>query len=72
MNELLKVYNDGKVELRVEFEMIDGQVYANANTMVESQKLADWKRSANTKRYIEGLNSRKINGMENSHISFIC
>ena len=24
MNELVKVYNDGKVELRVEFKMIDG------------------------------------------------
>jgi len=51
--------------------MIDGQVYAKANTMAESQKLADWKRSANTKRYIDALNSRKINGMENSHTSFI-
>ena len=71
MNELVKVYNDGKVELRVEFKMIDGQVYAKANTMAESQKLADWKRSANTKRYIDALNSRKINGMENSHTSFI-
>lgn len=72
MSELVKVYNDGSVELRVEFKMIDGQVYAKANTMAESQKLADWKRSANTKRYIDALNSRKINGMENSHISFIC
>lgn len=71
MNELVKVYNDGSVELRVEFKMIDSQVYANANTMAESQKLADWKRSANTKRYIDALNSRKINGMENSHTSFI-
>ena len=71
MNELVKVYNDGSVELRVEFRMIDGQVYAKANSMADSQKLADWKRSANTKRYLEALKSRKINGMENSHSSYI-
>ena len=40
MNELVKVYNDGTVELRVEFKMIDGQVYAKANTMAELQKIS--------------------------------
>lgn len=71
MNDLVKVYNDGSVELRVVFRMIDGQVYANANTMVDSQKLSDWKRSANTKRYLDALKSRRINGMENSHSTYI-
>ena len=58
MTELVKVYNDGNVELNVEFSVIEGQVYANANTMADSQKLADWKRSANTKRYIDALETR--------------
>ena len=58
MTELVKVYNDGNVELNVEFSVIEGQVYANANTMADSQKLADWKRSSNTKRYIDALETR--------------
>ncbi|MGL5646972.1 MAG: KilA-N domain-containing protein [Clostridium sp.] len=47
----------------IEFKMIDGMVYANANSMARnfggSSKIADWKRSSNTKRYLEA--------MENSH-----
>ena len=43
----------------IQFKMVDGRVYANANKMAEvfggSQKLKDWKRSENTKRYIEAL-----------------
>ena len=58
MNELVKVYNDGKVELRVEFKMIDGQVYANANTMADGKKLENWKASVNTIRYIEALKNK--------------
>ena len=47
----------------IEFKMVDGMVYANANAMAKgfggSSKIADWKRSVNTKRYLEA--------MENSH-----
>lgn len=43
----------------IQFKMVEGHVYANANKMAEafggSQKLKDWKRSENTKRYIEAL-----------------
>lgn len=43
----------------IEFKVVDGLVYANANKMAVgfggSQKLADWKRSENTKRYIGAL-----------------
>lgn len=58
MNELVKVYNDGTVELQVEFKVIDGQVYAKANTMTDSVKLDNWKRSSNTKRYLEALETK--------------
>ncbi|MEH1739769.1 MAG: KilA-N domain-containing protein [Fusobacterium varium] len=43
----------------IEFKMIDGRVYANANKMAEafggSKKLENWKASPNTKKYIEAL-----------------
>ena len=56
---------------RIEFKMVDGHVYANANQMANgfggSQKLADWKRSENTKRYMEALNKNKL--WKNSIIS---
>lgn len=43
----------------IQFKMIEGQVYANANKMAEAfgerVKLDNWKRSENTKRYIEAL-----------------
>lgn len=52
----------------IEFKVVEGHVYANANRMAEafggSKKLADWKRSENTKRYIEALEKH----MENSHM----
>lgn len=44
---------------KIEFKMIDGNVYANANQMANgfggSDKLKNWKNSPNTKRYIEAL-----------------
>ena len=47
---------------RIEFKMVDGHVYANANQMANgfggSQKLKDWKRSENTKRYMEALEAK--------------
>lgn len=56
---------------RIEFKIVDGHVYANANQMANgfggSQKLADWKRSENTKRYMEALNKNKL--WKNSIIS---
>ena len=65
MNELVKVYNDGSVELRVEFRMIDGQVYAKANSMADGKKLENWKASPNTKRYLEALqNNRSLDFRE--------
>lgn len=65
MNELIvKEYLGNSIE----FKMVDGVVYANANKMASgfggSKKLADWKRSENTKRYIEALEKH----MENSHM----
>lgn len=43
----------------IQFKMVEGHVYANANKMAEgfggSQKLADWKRSDSTKKYITAL-----------------
>ena len=56
MNEVMvKEY----LEQKVEFKVIEGSVYANANTFTDSVKLDNWKRSANTKRYIEALNSKQ-------------
>ena len=48
----------------IQFKMVDGHVYANANKMAEgfggSDKLKNWKNSPNTQRYIEALeNSMK-------------
>ena len=52
----------------ISFKLVNGHVYADANKMAAgfggSQKLADWKRSENTKRYIAALEER----MENSHM----
>ena len=61
MNEIMvKEYLGNSIQ----FKMVDGHIYANANKMAEafggSQKLADWKRSENTKRYIEALNKNKL------------
>lgn len=43
----------------IQFKMIEGQVYANANKMAEafggSDKLKNWKNSSNTQRYIQAL-----------------
>ena len=39
----------------IEFKMINGSVYAKANTMTDSKRLENWKASQNTKRYIEAL-----------------
>ena len=64
MNELVKVYNDGNMELNVEFKVIDGEVYAKANSMADSTKLDNWKRSANTKRYLEALEGRSVKSTE--------
>lgn len=59
MNELVvREYLGNKIE----FKMVDGHVYANANQMANgfggSQKLKDWKRSENTKRYIKALEAK--------------
>lgn len=56
MNELtIREYLGNKIE----FKMIDGNVYTNANQMANgfggSDKLKNWKSSPNTKRYIEAL-----------------
>ena len=55
MNELKVKEYLGK---QIEFKMINGEIYANATTMAESVKLDNWKRSANTKRYIEALKEK--------------
>ena len=49
----------------IEFKMINGEVYANANTMTDSVKLDNWKRSVNTKKYIEAIkNNRSVKSTE--------
>ena len=57
MNEIVKVF-EGK---EIMFKMVDGEVYAKANSMCDSVKLDNWKRSANTKRYIEALKNKASN-----------
>ena len=66
MNELVRIYNDGELNFEVEFKMINGEIYAKANTMCDRVKLDNWKRSANTKRYVDALKSRAINDTLNS------
>lgn len=76
MNELIvKEYLGNSIE----FKMVDGVVYANANKMASgfggSKKLADWKRSENTKRYIEALekaygNSHMLIKSEKTNIEY--
>ena len=43
----------------IDFKMVEGHVYANANKMAEAfggnKKLENWKVSENTKRYIQAL-----------------
>ena len=56
MNELIvKEYLGSNIE----FKMINGMVYANANSMADRVKLDNWKRSPNTKRYIEALTNKE-------------
>lgn len=53
---------------RIEFKMVDGHIYANANQMANgfggSSKLRDWKASNNTKKYIEALEKSNSNKLE--------
>ena len=53
----------------IQFKMVEGHVYANANKMAEAfggdVKLDNWKRSENTKRYIQALEvNRKFHGTQ--------
>lgn len=53
----------------IEFKVVEGHVYANANKMAEafggSKKLENWKASENTKEYIRELNQiPKFQGIE--------
>ena len=49
---------------RIEFKVLNGGVYANATSMTDSVRLDNWKRSANTKRYLEALNGRSVKSTE--------
>jgi len=60
MNIVVREYLSNKIE----FKMINGEVYANATSFNEPQKLKDWKRSNKTKELIEELSK-----VENSHIT---
>lgn len=55
----------------IQFKMIEGQVYANANKMAEafggSKKLENWKASPNTQRYIKALE----NSLKSSELNLI-
>lgn len=48
----------------IQFKMVEGHVYANANKMAEGFggriKLDNWKRSENTKRYIDALQEKAL------------
>ena len=62
MNELIVREYLGK---GIEFKIINGKVYANALSMTDSVKLDNWKRSPNTKRYTEALESNQsVNSTE--------
>lgn len=52
---------------KIEFKIIDGEVYANATSFNESIKLANWKRSTGTKDLMEALQSSENSGMQNLH-----
>jgi hypothetical protein len=55
MNELIvKEYLGNGIE----FKVVDGEIYANANTVCDSKKLENWKSSTNTNRYIEALRNK--------------
>ena len=54
---------------KIEFKMIDGQIYANATSFNETQKLKDWKRSPKTQELIEELQANKNTEVENSHFA---
>ena len=55
MNELIvKEYLGSGIE----FKVVDGEIYANANTVCDSKKLENWKSSTNTNRYIEALRNK--------------
>ena len=54
MNEVVKVF-EGK---EIMFKMVDGEVYAKANSMCEPKQLENWKNSVNTKRYLEALKNK--------------
>lgn len=59
---IIKNYSGNKIE----FKIIEREVYANANHMANgfggSKKLENWKNSPNTKRYIEALERSLKNG----------
>lgn len=61
MNKIIKKEYLGNA---INFKMIDGHVYADANKMAEGFggriKLDNWKRSENTKRYIEALQEKAL------------
>lgn len=54
---------------KIEFKMINGEVYANATSFNEAQKLKDWKRSVKTKELIEALQINENIEVENSHFA---
>lgn len=68
MNELIvKEYLGNSIE----FKMVDGVVYANANKMASgfggSKKLENWKASPNTIRYIGAL----ANSLKSSELNLV-
>ena len=56
-NKLLNEKKESMIQNKdFELKLIDNEVYANANSMTDSTTLDHWKRSSNTKRYINALN----------------
>ena len=58
MVSIVKVYDSGSEKINVEFRIIDGEIYAKANTMTENKKVENWKASPNTKRYLEAIENK--------------
>ena len=58
MGSIVKVYDSGSEKTNVEFRIIDGEIYAKANTMTENKRVENWKASPNTKRYLEAIENK--------------
>lgn len=66
MNELKVKEYLGK---QIEFKVIDGEVYVNATSFDEAQKLKNWKRSPKTQELIDALQTNENADVQNLHFA---